>query len=125
MIELTKAEEQLMQHLWKLGEGTVQEVMNLMNDGKQPSRTTVSTVIRLLEEKGVVGHKPSQGRGYIYYPLLKKEEYSHKHLKDFITRYFDNSFSSLVSFFVRENNLSMQELDELLAEIKKGSEKNN
>ena len=122
MVELTKAEEQLMQHLWKLGEGTVQEVMSLMNDGKQPSRTTVSTVIRLLEEKGVVGHKPSQGRGYIYYPLLKKEEYSHKHLKDFICRYFDDSFSSLACFFVKENNLSMKELDELLEEIKKGSE---
>ena len=123
MAELTKAEEQLMQHLWKLGEGTVQEVMASMNNGKCPSRTTVSTVIRLLEEKGMVGHKPSQGRGYIYYPLLKKEDYSHNHLKDFISRYFDNSFSSLVCFFVRENNLSMQELDELLEEIKKGSEK--
>jgi predicted transcriptional regulator len=123
MVELTKAEEQLMQYLWKLGEGTVQEVMALMDDGKRPSRTTVSTVIRLLEEKGAVGHKPSQGRGYIYYPLLKKEEYSNKHLKDFISRYFDNSFSSLVSFFVKENNLSMQELDEMLEEIKKGSEK--
>lgn len=123
MIELTKAEEQLMQYLWKLGEGTVQEVMALMDDAKRPSRTTVSTVIRLLEEKGAVGHKPSQGRGYIYYPLLKKEEYSHKHLKYFISRYFDNSFSSLVSFFVKENNLSMQELDEMLEEIKKGSEK--
>ena len=121
MTDLTKAEEQLMQYLWKLGEGTVQEVIALMDEGKRPSRTTVSTIIRLLEEKGVVGHKPSQGRGYIYYPLLKKEEYSHKHLKDFISRYFNNSFSSLVSFFVKENNLSIQELDEMLEEIKKGS----
>ena len=121
MAELTKAEEQLMQYLWKLGEGTVQEVMALMDGGKRPSRTTVFTIIRLLEEKGVVGHKPSEGRGYIYYPLLKKEEYSHKHLKDFLSRYFNNSFSSLVSFFVKENNLSMQELDEMLEEIKKGS----
>lgn len=123
MAELTKAEEQLMQHLWKLGEGTVQEVMASMDEGKRPSRTTVSTVIRLLEEKGVVGHRPTDGRGFIYYPILKKEEYSHKHLKDFIGRYFDNSFSSLVCFFVKENNLSMKELDELLEEIKKGSEK--
>ena len=112
-----------MQHLWKLGEGTVQEVMASMNNGKCLSRTTVSTVIRLLEEKGVVGHKPSQSRGYIYYPLLKKEDYSHNHLKDFISRYFDNSFSSMVSFFVKENNLSVKEVDELLEIIKKGSEK--
>ena len=123
MAELTKAEEQIMQHLWKLGEGTVQEVMASMDDGKQPSRTTVSTIIRLLEEKGVVGHKPTSSRGYIYYPLLKKEDYSHNHLKDFIGRYFDNSFSSMVSFFVKENNLSVEEVDELLEIIKKGSEK--
>ena len=83
MAELTKAEEQIMQHLWKLGEGTVQEVMASMDDGKQPSRTTVSTIIRLLEEKGVVGHRPTSGRGYIYYPLLKKEveyQYARKSL---------------------------------------------
>ena len=123
MAELTKAEEQIMQHLWKLGEGTVQEVMASMDDGKQPSRTTVSTIIRLLEEKGVVGHKPTSGRGYIYYPILKKEDYSRNHLKDFIGRYFDNSFSSMVSFFVKENNLSVEEMDELLEIIKKGSEK--
>ena len=123
MAELTKAEEQIMQHLWKLGEGSVQEVIASMGGGKQPSRTTVSTVIRLLEEKGVVGHRPSAGRGYIYYPLLKKEDYSHNHLKEFISRYFDNSFTSLVCFFVKENNYSIQELDELLEEIKKGSEK--
>ena len=123
MAELTKAEEQIMQHLWKLGEGSVQEVIASMGGGKQPSRTTVSTVIRLLEEKGVVGHRPSAGRGYIYYPLLKKEDYSHNHLKEFISCYFDNSFTSLVCFFVKENNYSIQELDEMLEEIKKGSEK--
>ncbi len=123
MIELTKAEEQIMQYLWKLGEGTVQEVMAAMDEKKRPSRTTVSTIIRLLEEKKVVAHKPTSSKGYIYYPLLQKEEYSHNQLKSFISRYFDNSFSSLVSFFVKENNLSMQELDEILEEIKKGSEK--
>ena len=72
MVELTKAEEQMMRYLWKLGEGTVQEVMATMEENKRPSRTTVSTIIRLLEEKGVVGHKSTDGRGYIYYPILKK-----------------------------------------------------
>lgn len=123
MVELTKAEEQTMQLLWKLGEGTVQEVLTSMKEDKRPSRTTVSTVIRLLEEKGLVGHRPTTGRGYIYYPLLKKEEYSRHHLKNFIKRYFDNSFPALACFFVKESNLSMQELDELLEEIRKGSEK--
>ena len=123
MVELTKAEEQMMQLLWKLGEGTVQDVLALMKENKRPSRTTVSTIIRLLEENGLVGHRPTTGRGYLYYPILKKEEYSHHHLKDFIKRYFDYSFPALACFFVKENNLSMQELDELLEEIKKGSEK--
>jgi predicted transcriptional regulator len=59
--------------LWGLGEGTVQDVIASMKEGKQPSRTTVSTIIRLLEEKGAVGHR-AEGRGYIYYPILKKEE---------------------------------------------------
>ena len=54
MVELTKAEEQMMHYLWKLGEGTVQDVMALMNEEKRPSRTTVSTIIRLLEDKGAV-----------------------------------------------------------------------
>ena len=119
MIELTKAEEQTMQLLWNLGEGTVQDVLACMEESKRPSRTTVSTVIRLLEEKGYVGHRPTTGRGYIYYPLLKKEEYSRHHLKNFIKRYFDNSFPALACFFVKENNLSMQ----VLEEIRKGSEK--
>ena len=123
MVELTKAEEQTMQLLWKLGEGTVQEVLASIKEDKRPSRTTVSTVIRLLEEKGLVGHRPTTGRGYIYYPILKTEEYSRHHLKNFIKRYFDNSFPALACFFVKENNLSMQELDELLEEIRKGSEK--
>ena len=87
MIELTKAEEQMMHLLWKLGEGTVQNVMASIHEGKRPSRTTVSTIIRLLEEKGAVGHRPSDGRGFVYYPLLKKEEYSHNLLKDFIKRH--------------------------------------
>ena len=123
MVELTKAEEQMMHLLWKLGEGTVQDVMASIKEDKRPSRTTVSTIIRMLEEKGAVGHKAAESRGYIYYPILQKKEYSHNQLKDFIKRHFDNSFSSLACFFVRENNLSMKELDELLEEIKKGSEK--
>ena len=123
MIRLTRAEEQMMHLLWKLGEGTVQDVMASVKEDKRPSRTTMSTIIRLLEEKGAVGHKPADGRGYIYYPILKKEEYSHHQLKEFIKRHFNNSFSSLACFFVRENNLSMKEIDELLEEIKKGTKK--
>ena len=94
-MELTKAEEQILYYLWKLEEATVQDILSCMDDAGKPSRTTVSTIIRILENKGAVSHKPGTGRGYIYYPLVKKEEYSRKQLFGFISRYFDNSFSSL------------------------------
>ena len=122
MVELTKAEEQILHHLWELGEGTVQDILARIDEEKRPSRTTVSTVIRILEQKEAVGHKPGAKREYIYYPLLKKEDYSQNYLKNLVKRYFDGSFPALACFFVKENNLSMEELEELLEEIKKGSE---
>lgn len=64
-------------------------------------------------------HKPGTGRGYIYYPLVKKEEYSRKQLFGFISRYFDNSFSSLASFFAKESNMTAEELDVLLEETRR------
>ena len=108
-MELTKAEEQILHYLWKLGEATVQDILSCMEETGRPSRTTVSTIIRILENKG---------RGYIYYSLIKKEEYSRKQLFGFISRYFDNSFASLTSFFAKESNLTVDELDVLLAEAK-------
>ena len=108
-MELTKAEEQILHYLWKLEEATVQDILSCMDDAGKPSRTTVSTIIRILENKGAVSHKPGTGRGYIYYPLVKKEEYSRKQLFGFISRYFDNSFSSLASFFAKESNMTAEE----------------
>lgn len=118
-MELTKAEEQILYYLWKLEEATIQDILSCMDitEGK-PSRTTVSTIIRILENKGAVGHKSGTGRGYIYYPLIKKEDYSRKQLFAFISRYFDNSFSSLTSFFAKESNMTVDELDVLLEEAK-------
>ena len=118
-MELTKAEEQILHYLWKLEEATVQDILSCMDDAGKPSRTTVSTIIRILENKGAVSHKPGTGRGYIYYPLVKKEEYSRKQLFGFISRYFDNSFSSLASFFAKESNMTAEELDVLLEETRR------
>lgn len=123
-MELTKAEEQILYYLWQLGEGSVKDILACMED-ERPSRTTVSTIIRILENKGAVGHKPAAGRSYIYFPLIRKEDYSRKQLFGFIRRYFDDSFSSLTSFFAKENNLSLDELDRLIEEAKRkmGEEK--
>lgn len=115
-MQLTKAEEQVMRYLWELGEGQVQEIRERFKD-TQPSRTTVSTIIRILENKGFVAHKP-QGRGYIYYPVIKKEEYSRSQLFGIMKNYFNNSFASMASFFAKESNLSIQEIESILEDTK-------
>lgn len=121
-MELTKAEEQILYYLWKLEEGSVKDLLACM-EKEHPSRTTVSTILRILENKGAVGHKSAAGRSYIYYPLIRKEDYSRKQLFGFIRRYFDNSFSSLTSFFAQESNLSVEEFDLLMEEAKRKIEK--
>ncbi|WP_106829668.1 BlaI/MecI/CopY family transcriptional regulator [Parabacteroides pacaensis] len=115
-MQLTKAEEQVMQYLWELKESQVQEIREQFDDPK-PSRTTVSTIIRILETKGFVGHKP-QGRGYTYYPLVAKEDYSKHQLFGIMKNYFNDSFTSMASFFAKESNLTIQEIEALLEDTK-------
>ena len=116
-MQLTKAEEQVMQYLWQLEEGLVQDVRDCFDEPK-PSRTTVSTIIRILETKGYVDHKAG-GRGYTYYPLIQKEDYSRHQLFGIMKNYFNNSFSTMASFFARESNLSVQEMEVLLDEMRR------
>lgn len=118
-MQLTKAEEQVMQYLWKIKEGLVQNVRDCFNEPK-PSRTTVSTILRILETKGFVGHKASaNGRVYTYYPLVQKEDYSKHQLFGMLKNYFNNSFASMASFFAKESDMSMQEMEALLEDAKK------
>lgn len=116
MNQLTKAEEQIMQILWTLGEGIVQDVRQAFPDPK-PSRNTISTVIRILEQKGFVAHK-AYGRTYLYFPKVSKTHYTKKQMSSMLHNYFNGSFASMASFFVKENDLSVAELDELLSQIK-------
>lgn len=115
-MQLTKAEEQVMQYLWELGEGLVQEVRDRFEEPK-PSRTTISTIIRILENKGYVAHK-ANGRVFTYYPLIQKSEYSRHQLFGVMKDYFNNSFSSMASFFAKESNLSIGEMENLLDSTK-------
>ncbi|MDR3252089.1 MAG: BlaI/MecI/CopY family transcriptional regulator [Tannerella sp.] len=117
MIQLTKAEEQVMQILWELEECTVQKALEKFTEPK-PARTTVSTVFAILENKGFVRHE-SSGKVNVYSSLITKDEYSKSQLFGIMKNYFDNSFASMASFFARENNLTMKELDELLEETRK------
>ena len=117
MLQLTKAEEQIMQILWTLRESTVQDIRERFEEPR-PARTTIASVLNILENKGFAVHK-SFGRVNVYYPVVAKNEYSKTQLFGMIKNYFNDSLPAMVSFFAKENNLSMGELDELLEETRK------
>jgi predicted transcriptional regulator len=120
--QLTKAEEQFMQVLWEIEEGSVQDIIDKLPEPK-PAYNTVSTIIRILETKDFVAHK-TKGRGYIYFPLIKKTDYSNQSLQKLVDGYFDGSFKSLVSFFVKKNDVDINELETILESInEKNAEK--
>lgn len=122
-MQLTRSEEQVMQILWDLGEGLVKDILDRFEDPK-PARNTVSTVVRILEKKGFVGHK-DYGKVFVYYPLVQKKEYSGKQLFGLMNNYFNNSFPAMASFFAKENDLSIKDLELLLEETKKELVKRN
>jgi predicted transcriptional regulator len=111
MKELTRAEEQIMQILWKLERGFVKDILDALPVPK-PAYNTVSTIIRILEKKGVVSHK-AYGNTHEYFALTTKDEYKKKYFKSFLTRYFGDSFPDMVSFFAGDRDLSLQELEEI------------
>jgi len=115
--QLTKAEEQFMQVLWDLKEASVKEIIEQLPEPK-PAYNTVSTIIRILETKNIVAHK-AQGRGYIYYPLIKKTDYTNQSLHKLVDGYFGGSFKSMVSFFVKKNDMDIHELESIMKEINK------
>ena len=121
-MQLTKAEEQVMQILWEMEEGLVKDIRDRFNDPK-PARNTVSTVVRVLEKKGFVGHKV-YSNVHLYYPVVKKSEYSKRQLLGLLEGYFDNSFPAMASCFAREKDLTIKELDELLDDTRKEIKRN-
>jgi len=112
MRELTRAEEQVMQVLWKIRKGFVKDVLEHFDEPK-PAYNTVSTIIRILQDKGFVNHK-AYGRTHEYYPLITKDEYSKSHLSSFVSDYFSNSFGKMVSFFAKEREISVREMEEIM-----------
>ncbi len=115
--ELTKAEDQVMQILWKLEKGVVKDIMEVMPDPK-PAYNTVSTIVRILETKGFVDHK-AYGKTHEYFPTISKEKYTKFYLNNLLKGYFNGSFQNLVSFFAKENDMSAHDLEKLLEELKK------
>ncbi len=111
MLELTKAEEQVMQILWKMEEGFVNDVLDYFPDPK-PAYNTVSTIIRILEKKGFVSHK-SFGKTHQYFPLVSKKDYTNNYFKRVMKNYFSDSYKALASFLANDENVSLQELEEM------------
>ncbi|MDK2772546.1 MAG: BlaI/MecI/CopY family transcriptional regulator [Flavobacterium sp.] len=116
MKQLTKAEEEIMQILWDLKEGNVKEIISQFPEPK-PAYNTVSTIVRILETKEFVGHK-QEGKGYIYFPIVNKNEYSNSSINKLVENYFQGSFKNMVSFFVKQNDVDVKDVEALLKEIK-------
>jgi len=114
---LTKAEEQVMQVLWKLEKGFLREIIDAMPAPK-PHQNTIATLLKILVDKEFV-NVTVLGRQHLYTPLVGKDEYSKRTMKQMVKGYFEGSFSNVVSFMVKENNISIEELESLLVQIKK------
>jgi len=123
MKELTKAEEQIMQELWTLEKAFVKEIVDKLPEPK-PAYNTVSTIIRILEKKGFVDHY-AYGKTHQYFPLISKPDYTKSYFKNFLSGYFSNSFQEMVSFFAKEDKMTLSELEEIIKEAGKDLEQQN
>ncbi|AXG69673.1 methicillin resistance regulatory protein MecI [Kordia sp. SMS9] len=110
-MKLSKTEEQLMQHLWKLEKAFMKDILEQYHDPK-PATTTIATLLKRMTDKGYVAYK-TFGKSREYYPLIKKADYFSKHLNGLIKNFFNDSASQFASFFTQETNLSEDELKEL------------
>ncbi len=120
MEELTKAEERVMQIFWKMKKAFVKDIIEEIPDEPKPPYNTISSVVRILEKKGYLGYK-AYGKTYEYYPLISKAAYKKMYLKKLLSGYFEDSPASLMSFLVKEEKLSEEEIAKLKEIIEKSS----
>jgi predicted transcriptional regulator len=117
--ELTKAEEQIMQILWKSEKAFIKDILEQFDDPK-PAYTTVATIVKILEKKGFVSYK-AYGNAFQFYPLVSKDDYSKTHMNSIFRRYFKSSIKDVVSFFADNNKVNLTDIDEaikVLTELK-------
>ncbi|HIW52592.1 MAG TPA: BlaI/MecI/CopY family transcriptional regulator [Candidatus Alistipes excrementipullorum] len=117
ILELTRGEEEVMQILWSIGSGVVNDIIARMEEPK-PKYTTVATFIKILENKGFVRHE-AVGKSHRYFPLVSKEDYAGNKMRSMLSNYFDGSLSQMVSFFSQKENISVKEMDEILEIVEK------
>ncbi len=113
---LTKAEEQVMQLLWKLQQGFLKDILENSPEPK-PHSNTIATILKILVEKGFVDYEV-QGRNNLYKPKISKAEYGKKSINQLVKGYFEGSPAKLVSQFLNDNKLSLEELEALMQQIK-------
>lgn len=106
-----------MQVLWTLKKANVKSMIDELPEPK-PAYNTVSTIVRILESKGFVDHE-KQGKGYLYFPLMEKNEYSNQSLHKLVDNYFQGSFRNMVSFFVKKNDVDLEDIEAILKEVNK------
>lgn len=116
MIKLAKREEQIMQTFWDVEKAFIRDIIPMLPDPK-PHYNSVATMVKILEEKGFLGHDVI-GNMFCYFPLINREEYQKHALKDVVSQYFDNSYPRMLAFFAKEQNLSEDELNEIVNLIK-------
>src|ERR1700750_3160714 len=114
--KLAKREEQIMQACWHLEKAFIKDIIAELPEPK-PHYNSVATMVKILEEKGFLDHE-TIGNVYRYFPVVKKEDYQRHAMKDIVSQYFDNSYSRMLAFFAKEQNLSESELNEILEQIK-------
>ena len=118
--ELTKAELELMQVIWRKEKVLVHDILAELPEPK-PAYNTVSTLVRVLEKKEFVGHK-AYGKTYEYYPLVTKEDYTSRYMTGVLNNFFDGSLSRLVSFFSENKSISVEETDKILEMLQKDAQ---
>lgn len=116
--ELTRAELEIMQVIWKKGKVLIHDILQEMPEPR-PAYNTVSTIVRILESKRFVSHK-AYGRTYEYFPTVAKEEYTGSYMRMVLDNFFDGSVSRMVNFFSSRKSISVEETDEILRILKSG-----
>ena len=115
--QLTKAEEQVMQYLWQINGGFVNDILEIMPEPK-PHYNTVSTILKILVDKNFVAIK-QLGKSNLYQPIIHKDDYGKKNIQNILKGYYDDSFSKMLSFFAKEKKISIAELESILKDLKK------
>ncbi len=121
--ELTKAEEEVMQILWRIKKGFIKDLLEKF-DEPRPAYSTVSTIVRILIEKGFIDYK-AYGRTHQYFPVISKDDYRKSRLSSLVRNYFSNSYQKMVSFFAREDSLTIKDMEEIMEMMKREEDNRN